>query len=514
MLKFLILFCILVSTVFSQYEDKGKRGLYFPKKEYSGVNIPLFSAVKDQLPVPILDDNPEWIALYWKAWELAFNHYKKPPQGSPLVSDYIDEAFSPQIYQWDTIFMIMFARYAYHLFPCIISLDNFYCCQHENGYICREIVEATGLDYPFGGRENTINPPIYSWAELEYAKVSGDTSRYRIILPTLEKYAEWLEAYRRKPGTAHDLYWQTGLGSGMDNTPRSGSGWVDMSAQMAMLYRDIALLAAHTGDATKAASYNAQYKKIADKINKFMWNETDGIYYDLDDQGQQVKSKTIASFWPMLAGIASKEQAIKLMQHLKNPNEFWREIPFPSLSADHPAYKPDGDYWLGSVWAPTNIMVIKGLERYKDVYYTAEFCNAAAEKYIDAMSKVYKRTGTIWENYAPDATMRGILSKPDFVGWSGCGPITLLLENVIGIIPDAGNNIVRWTITRRDRHGINNLHFGNTVASFLCNARESIAKGAELEITAERPFTLIVSREFGKEQTFQIHAGSNKIIAQ
>jgi glycogen debranching enzyme len=514
MKKLLLLVCLLLTTAFSQYEDTGKRGLYFPKKTYSGVTIPDYAAVKDQLPVPFVEDNPEWVALYWRAWELAFNHYKKPPTGSPLVSDYIDEAFAPQIFQWDTIFMIMFARYAHHLFPCIMSLDNFYCRQYENGYICREIEEATGKDFVYKGRENTVNPPLFSWAELEYAKVSGDTSRYRTILPALEKYAEWLGKYRVKQGTAHGLYWQTGLGSGMDNTPRKGSGWVDMSAQMAMFYRDVSWLAGRCGENEKAEAFAKRYKLLSEKINSFMWNNEDGMYYDVDDQGKQIKCKTIASFWPLLAGIATNEQALRMMVHLKTTTEFWREVPFPSLSADQPEYKADGEYWVGSVWAPTNMMVIKGLEQYKQVYNAAEFCNAASEKYVDAIAKVYKRTGTIWENYAPDMTMRGVWSKPDFVGWSGCGPITLLIENIIGIIPDAGNNVVHWTVTRRDRHGLKNLHFGNTIASFTCNARESILQELRIAVTSDKTFTLIISREYGKEQSFTIHPGSNSILIQ
>ena len=506
-----LLCCFFAVCMFAQYEDTGKRGLYFPKKNYTGVELPIFNAVKDQLPSPVLDDNPEWVKLYWKAWELAFKHYKKPPQGSPFVSDYIDEAFSPSIFQWDTIFMILFARYAHHLFPCVVSLDNFYCRQYENGYICREIDEATGTDYVCESRDNTINPPLFSWAELEYARVSGDSSRYQDVLPALVKYAGWLEKYRKKANTKHDLFWQTGLGSGMDNTPRSGSAWIDMSSQMAMFYRDISLIAGHCGDKTNEQLYQAKYKETAERINSLMWNNEDGFYYDLDDNAKQIKVKTIASFWPLLAGIASKDQAARLMLHLKNTNEFWRETPFPSLSADHPAYKPDGEYWLGGVWAPTNIMVIKGLERYSDLNNTAEFCNAASEKYIDAMSKVFKRTGTIWENYSPDATRRGIQSQPDFVGWSGCGPITLLLENVIGIIPDAVNHSVHWTITRKDRYGIQNLTFGTTNATLICSERESVAKPCSLEIKSNKAFTLVVSREFNKEHRFDIKPGTNTI---
>ena len=36
----------------------------------------------------------------------------------------------------------------------------------------------------------------------------------------------------------------------------------------------------------------------------------------------------------------------------------------PALAADEPGYTPDGQYWNGAVWAPTNYMVVKGLQDY------------------------------------------------------------------------------------------------------------------------------------------------------
>ncbi|MBI5727755.1 MAG: hypothetical protein HY965_07875 [Ignavibacteriales bacterium] len=497
-------------TVFSQYQDSGKRGMYFAKKQFSGAVLPTYKAVKDKLPIPVLDANKDYIDLYWRAWELACTHFKNPPEGSPFVSDYIDEAFSPSVFQWDTVFMLMFARYAHFAFPAIQSLDNFYCRQYESGYICREIQEADGADYVYEGRDNTINPPLFGWAELENARVSGDKSRYALVIPALEKYAEWLEQYRVKPGTKHGLYWQTGLGSGMDNSPRQGSAWIDMSAQMVMFYYNMAEMSRELQLTGKEEYFIKRAGEIAAKINLLMWNETDGMYYDLDDTGKQIPCKTIAGFWPLIAGIANQHQAERLYENLKDPRTFWRTIPFPSLAADHPAYKPDGQYWLGSVWAPTNVMVIKGLEKY-NLFGFDEFASLAAETYLDGMYKVYIKTGTIWENYAPDAYSRGAWSKPHFVGWSGCGPIQLLLETIIGIKPDGIANTVQWNIHRIDRHGIQQLRFGEATASLICDARRDVTESLHINVTSDKAFTLVVYKKFDEKKEFAIKKGRNDI---
>ena len=88
-------------------------GMYFHKKTYVEQPLPSFDEARPLLPEPVLPSKPEWGAMYWKCWQLAFAHLRQPPQGSPLVSNWLDEAFSPNIFQWDTCFMMMFARYGH-----------------------------------------------------------------------------------------------------------------------------------------------------------------------------------------------------------------------------------------------------------------------------------------------------------------------------------------------------------------------------------------------------------------
>ena len=258
----------------------------------------------------------------------------------------------------------------------------------------------------------------------------------------------------------------------MDNTPRGGSGWVDMSAQMVMMYNDMSemcnqILLDENLEldlklelSNKSKLFKDKANQISVLINKFMWNEEDGLYYDVDDEGNQVKCKTVGCFWPMLAGVSDLHQSEKLLNNLKDPHTFWRKIPFPSLAADQKNYKADGEYWLGSVWAPTNVMIIKGLDKFgvgNDLAYKFnEFATLATEEYLNGIYEVYKKTGTIWENYSPEALARGSWSRPDFVGWTGCGPIELLIENIIGLRPDGVNNLLTWHLTRIDKHGIEN----------------------------------------------------------
>jgi glycogen debranching enzyme len=525
-----VLLCILFASVGNATE----RGRWFAKKTYTPEPVPTFAQCRDRLPSPILDGNPEWIEMYWKCWEIAFRGIKRPPEGSPLVSNWLDEAFSDNIFQWDTIFMMMFARYGHDCFPAIQSLDNFYALQRESGYIGREFREADGrmvhYDHTGGlfaesGWKNTINPPLFAWAEVESYRLTGDKSRFAMVLPVLEKYAEWLnrdgdpdakdwENNGRISKTAvHKLYWNTPLGSGMDNSPRptaKGCGWVEMSAQMVIMYRHLAIMAEELSLPGKAAEFRMEADAIAARINRWCWDEKDGFYYDVDAEGRPFRKMTMGGFWPLLAAVASKEQAGRLVGHLKDPEKFWRPMVFPTLAADEPEYDPMGHYWLGGVWAPTDVMVIKGLEKYGYDDFAAE----VTEKYLSGIYDVFKNykapSNTVFELYAPElvdgrfwpgSNNSGGLAKPDFVGWTGCGPVQLLIENVMGIRSEGVNHTIHWHLRRSDRHGVEKLNVGGVAVNLVCEKRAGARDPAQVTLRADGPFTVIIH---GPQQTRKI----------
>ena len=507
------------------------KGQYFSKKHYTPQAIPTFEDNKKYLPVPILDGDPGWVDMYWRVWEIAFNGFKSPPTGSPLVSNWLDEAFSENIFQWDTIFMIMFARYGHDVFPAIESLDNFYALQYKNGFIGREFRESDGqlihFDFDGGlfsekGWKNMINPPLFSWAEVESYHISGDKERLKEVLPALEKYAEWLnregdpEALdwesngRISKTAAHKLYWNTPLGSGMDNTPRpanKGAGWVEMSSQMVIMYDNLAFICNELGEHQKQLFFETQAQEITDRINQWCWNEEDGFYYDVLADGSQFKKKTSGGFWPLLAGVASISQADRLVAHLKNENEFWRSIVFPTLAADEKEYDEHGGYWQGAVWAPTNVMVIKGLEKYGYHDFAAE----ATERYLSGMYEVFQSSNTVYENYAPDFFEPGQPAKADFVGWSGCGPIQLLFENIMGLQPSGVTGTLVWHLRRTDRHGVEQLKLGENLVSVHCGSRDSKESPAELNVDCKKPFTLVIIHPSGK-QKYELAAGQHQLV--
>ncbi|GAB4340817.1 MAG: trehalase family glycosidase [Calditrichia bacterium] len=491
---------------------------------------PAASARLSELPQPYLAEHGEWVDLYWKAWELLEGKIHHGTAANGLAESYLDEGFNELIYQWDSCFMAMFAMYGGGAFPAMATLDNFYRKQRADGWICRVYWEKDGqpahlptLDEPM------INPPLFAWVEWKYFLLTGDKSRFPEVLNHLDAYYQWIERNCAGKGAAKGLYYTTLLGSGMDNSPREAAargGWVDLSSQMALFAKYLMWMAREAGQNQLAAEYQQKYENLRRLINSKLWDPASGFYYDLTPKGELVKVKTLAGLWPLVAEVASLPQARRLADHLNNPAEFWRPHVFPTLAADEPLYDRAGYYWRGGVWAPTNYMVIKGLK----MYPLRELAAMAAMNHLKNLSLVYRhfvsdtsriapaeRDGdyrTIWECYSPEhprpATRwdNRYYSRQDFVGWSGLGPVAMLLEDVIGLQPSAPRGMLEWTLRLTEAHGVRNYRFGNIVADLLCTKNELPAGSAELEIKSNQPFTLTVLTQVG-HFNFEVKSGYN-----
>ena len=148
------------------------------------------------------------------------------------------------------------------------------------------------------------------------------------------------------------------------------------------------------------------------------------------------------------------------------------------------------------MWAPTNYAIIKGLE----VTGFEAFAAAASERYLAAMAEVFQNTGTVWENYAPEHPAPGNPAARDFVGWSACGPIALLLENVLGFRPDGENQALHWNLRLTESHGIRRLRFGKVTADLFYDGAGNVTVRSEL------PFTLTIN-----DRHFDLQPGETRL---
>jgi hypothetical protein len=539
----LLMLCpVFTGRAFAQDNVQGQ---YFYKKAYVKEPLPAYSSVSDKLPEPVMEEQPLWIETYWKAWELAFRHLKRPFIISGFVSPYFDAAFNDHIFLWDMSFITFFTNYAYPWAPAIASLDNFYAKQHPTGEICREIHSLEGMDGLWTNRYNEplfsrlgydadfsggryektpvvyvgreapvpnplvtldgLNHPILAWAEWESFRLTGDKTRLQQVYLPLVKYYEALRKYLRQGNGLYMTDWAS-----MDNSTRNihlkgGGTGVDISCEMALFAGCLADMATILQKHDDVMEYQAQADTLKMAVNRLMWDRATGFYYDLTLDGRQIKIKTVAAFWSLIAGVAAKEQAECLIAQLNNPLTFGRKNMVPTLAADEEGYNPGGGYWRGSVWAPTTAMVVLGLEKNG---YTA-LARRIALNHLELVADVFKETGTIWEAYAPDSTTYALTGegrpvKKDFVGWSGIAPIKFLLEYGIGLKPDALNRKLEWSLYSSGETGCNRYAFTDATVNLLAGRAENGSR--EIRVESDRDFLLEVACG-GERYSFPVRQG-------
>jgi hypothetical protein len=515
-------------------------GKYFSKKRYTPAPLPKWQSTRGQLPAPIYDSRPDWISMYWKSWELAFRNFHEPAPGSGYVSQFIDAAFNANIFLWDSCFMTMFCNFAQPLVPGIGTLDNFYAKQHEDGEICREIVRNTGVDFSewvnhekrpsfsrWGTMERTspvpydvvyrgrpapkqipkltldaLNHPVMAWAELESYRITGDKARLGIVWEPLVHYYGALQEYLRQGNGLYMTDWAS-----MDNSPRNvflerGGTGIDISSEMVLFASHLSEIARIRGDNGESHRFALDAQRLTHLINDQMWDPQRQFYFDLMLEGKRAPVKTIAAFWPLLARVASPIQARALAQELENPKTFKRMHRVPTLAADEAGYDPAGGYWRGSVWAPTVAMVIRGLENFG---YQA-LAREIAFNHLDMISKVFEKTGTIWENYAPDSAAPGKPARPDFAGWGALGPILCLIEYAIGLRADAASNRLTWNLSPGPRQGCGQFRFNGHVTSLVATQGDGGNGVFRIQVDSDGDYALSVSAGDLKKD-FTVRAG-------
>ena len=386
--------------------------------------------------------------MYDHAMQLAKKKIRGGPNDPVYKKPFVDAAFSGSIYLWDTCFIATYAKFHPDELPIANALDNFYNRQEEDGYICREY-NADGEPYWPKYHPVSINPPLLAFAELELFGKSGDIERLKTVYPKLVRFYDFLVTHYRGDD---QLYFSDSLGSGMDNIPRYPFGWrddgagirfkslkydwfiysdldakwnrqgrsVDMSAQMVLFANNLCDIANHIGNTADVDRFRTGAAQTTDAINMHCWNQDDCFYYDLG-YGQRILRRHIGMFWTLIAGVVPEERMVPFLGHLTDPNQFWRKIPVATTPADSPDFQPAGGYWHGSAWAPTNYMIIRGLEAVGQ----HDLAERLARQYYWCVAEVFKTTGTFWENYAPDRIAPGDSSRPDFCGWTALAPITL-----------------------------------------------------------------------------------------
>ncbi len=158
--------------------------------------------------------------------------------------------------------------------------------------------------------------------------------------------------------------------------------------------------------------YNQRAIKRKELINKFLWNNDLGWFFDYNYvTKKQSDIYSISGILPMFVGLASDEQAAQMV---KNLPFFEKEFGI-ATTKEHPGCR-DYQWAYPVVWPPMVYLTVMALDRYD---YKAEAVRIA-NKYINVNTEIFKQYGKLYEKSDAET---GKLSNaeyesPGMMGWT------------------------------------------------------------------------------------------------
>lgn len=274
------------------------------------------------------------------------------------------------------------------------------------------------VDAASGTSPDRSQPPVGAYVVWKNYQRHADLDLLKWAYPRLKKWHEWWFKNRGDGQSPRDgnrnglLEWGSDKGStfsvggrgflqqakwesGMDDSPMYDDAKyvpntytmdlddVGLNSLYALDSECLAKIALILGEVDDSHKFATDYDRIRGLVRQKLWNEKDGMYENRFWDGHFSKRLSPTNFYPMLAGIATPEQAKRMVQeHLLNPREFWGQYVIPTISRTDPAFQ-DQYYWRGDIWGPTNYLVYEGLDRYGEDEVALQFAEKSYQLFMD-----------------------------------------------------------------------------------------------------------------------------------
>jgi alpha,alpha-trehalase len=184
--------------------------------------------------------------------------------------------------------------------------------------------------------------------------------------------------------------------SGVDPSNRFGQFNVDvihydpvcLNSLLYMMEMQTAEILRILGREPEAAAARKQAADRAARVNRYLWDEKDGLYYDYNFSVKRVRRYPfLSTFYPLWAGLASKEQAARVERNL---SKFERAYGLQTSTY------VSGSQWDAPFgWAPLELIALDGLRRYG----YGEDAERITVKFLSLVRREFLRQGFIVEKY-------------------------------------------------------------------------------------------------------------------
>ena len=270
-------------------------------------------------------------------------------------------------------FLSMLVRDVYNLFPDKEWLSNAYgTLKKEYDFWMTQRMTPTGLN-KFGVQQESI----------EFVK----EQKYERVCRRLKKSFPHEDAYDIAANFLCDCE------SGWDFNPRTDMKqtqfvYVDLNSNLYLYETNFAYFA-EVLENGETELWKAAAEKRKELMNKVLWKNGAFLDYNfVENKHSDIFS--VASFYPLWAGVATKKQAEETVVQL-NKVEF--EYGVAACCENYPEVSYQWNFPVG--WPPLQYIMVRALDNYG---YKTE-AKRIAQKYVDIMEKFYNETGSLWEKY-------------------------------------------------------------------------------------------------------------------
>jgi mannosyl-oligosaccharide glucosidase len=286
--------------------------------------------------------------------------------------------------------------------------------------------------------------------------------------PRLQLHYDWFVRTQAGPYPGESFRWRGAmqdhsLASGLDDYPRgmvptASDESLDLLSWMGMFADIMASLATGFGTEEQARKYSMAGRTFAARLDRH-WNHTAGMFCDIGvvsaipppntpanryKTQAQLSAETMyslghvchlgyVSIMPLLHRLLDPTslQFELVLEAVSSPDHMWSPFGLRSLAASDELYRTLEDYWRSPVWININYLAVSSLRYYSTIPTNPHaarcrrLADELAENVINIMTKEFRRTGFVWEQY-DCISGKGKGTHP-FTGWSAL--VALMIAN-------------------------------------------------------------------------------------
>ncbi len=370
----------------------------------------------NQLP-PIKEPYRETYAYAW--WVLA-NNMICPKGNIKFEMDVPSKKSYIGIWLWDNALHAIALR---HINPDLArdQIRGVLVHQQPDGMLPDAVFDdgiVTEIDHPIHGK--VTKPPILAWAALKIHEIDIDLDFLNEIYEPLLKWNAW---WFKENDDNQDgiVQYNHPYSSGLDNSPLWDYGMPvdspDINTYLFIQMKSLSIIADILKKPSDAAYWLERAQQLFTRIIDYFWDDKTGAFLSFY-KNEAIRTLTPFSLYPLWMGELPAKLKNRIIEHIKNPHEFFGDYMLPSVARNDPAYDSD-KMWRGPVWININYFFIEALQQIGEF----DLAKTIREKTL----KLIMNNSGLYEYYNSETGKPGKKAAPIF-SWTAALFIDLSIQ--------------------------------------------------------------------------------------